>query len=151
MMGFLFKDMPAGSAEEIASIGVAETHSEGEFLFSSSEAADCLFILLEGRVRVSCGICGRVARILTDPGEVIGWASVVDQSAYRDSAECLGPVRVVRLPAARLVQILEKDPVSGMLFFQRLAKYIAARLTESYGGMVSLQSKGGARSYEYGG
>ena len=57
----------------------------------------------------------------SDPGDIIGWSSLVENDTYTASAECLVPVKVLRIEKQRLDEILREDPASGMIFFKNLA------------------------------
>jgi CRP-like cAMP-binding protein len=150
-LGLLFQGMTEEALREIEGIGAEESCAQGDFLFQASDPAEHLYILLDGRVRVAVGRDGRVAHIFSRSGEAIGWSSMAGNEAYLGSAECLGPVRVIKLQTGELNRIFDRHPASGMAFFRRLANYIGGRLMESYGGMLSLQQKPGHRPYEYGG
>jgi len=73
-----------------------------------------------------------LAHVASDPGDVIGWSSLVGNNTYTASAECLGPVKVSKIEKSQLDQILHEDPVSGMTFFKHLAALIGRRLVDSY-------------------
>ena len=81
----------------------------------------------------------------------IGWSGMAGSEVYGSSAECLSPVKVVRFDRDELDELLQRDTANGMAFFRRLSQYIAARLVESYGGMLSVQPKYGPHPHSYGG
>jgi CRP-like cAMP-binding protein len=137
---FLFKDLSERSQKEIAQIAAEESYSKGAFLFHADDSADSLFILQEGRVRLSVTRTGHLAHIISGTGEAIGWSSMVGNDSYTASAECLGPVKVTRLGQRDLNRILEQDPAGGITFFRRLAWMIGRRLAESYGAILSVQA-----------
>jgi CRP-like cAMP-binding protein len=150
LVGHLFQGMTEDARREIGRIGKEETHAEGDFLFNAGDPALNLAILVEGRVRVGEGIEGRVAHISSGSGDSIGWSSMAGNDVHWSSAECLSTVKVLRFNRDELDQLLQRDTANGMAFFRRLSQYIAARLAESYGGMLSLQQKHG-HPYSFGG
>ncbi|MGO9642636.1 MAG: Crp/Fnr family transcriptional regulator [Candidatus Acidiferrales bacterium] len=144
---FLFQDLSEASLEAIAGISTEQRHVAGTFLFRADDPATHLYILAEGRVRLSVIRGGALAHTVSEPGEAMGWSSMAGLDAYTASAECTAPTAVIRVPSERLMHILEDDPASGFKFFRRLARHIGSRLVESYGATLSMQGQKGTGSY----
>jgi CRP-like cAMP-binding protein len=128
----LFKGLNRQLVEEIGRCSVGESHPAGAVLFRHGEPADYLYILVEGRVRLSIGDLGHIALVVGSPGDAFGWSSLVERENYTASAECLVPTRVTKIGKQKLAAIFERDPVSGLQFYKRLATLIAQRLTDTY-------------------
>jgi CRP-like cAMP-binding protein len=128
----LFKGLNRQLVEEIGRCSVGEAHAAGAVLFRHGESADYLYILVEGRVRLSIGDLGHIALVVGSPGDAFGWSSLVERENYTASAECLVPTRVTKIGKQKLAAIFERDPVSGLQFYKRLATLIAQRLTDTY-------------------
>jgi CRP-like cAMP-binding protein len=144
---YLFQDLSEASLQAIAAIAAEERHPAGTFLFQADDPATDLYILAEGRVRLSVIRGGALAHTISEPGEAIGWSSMAGLDAYTASAECTAPTAVIRVPSERLIRILEDDPASGFKFFRRLASQIGGRLVESYAATLSLQNRKATGSY----
>jgi CRP-like cAMP-binding protein len=129
---YLFEGMREATRKKILETALEELHAPGDFLFHQGEPAHEFYILMEGRVRISVGLQGLLAHVASDPGDMIGWSSLVGNETYTASAECLGPVKASRIERSRVDNILHDDPVSGMTFFKRLAALIGRRLVDSY-------------------
>jgi CRP-like cAMP-binding protein len=138
---YLFQGMSEQARSEASRIAAEERHETGELLFDTGDPAEHLYILVEGRVRLSTGGAGHIAHIVSDPGDAIGWSSMAGNESYTASAECLGPVKVLKFQRDRLVKLLENDPVSGMSFYRRLAELIGRRLVASYGATLSVHGE----------
>ncbi len=128
----LFKGLNRQLVEEIGRCCMEESHPAGAFLFTHGESADYLYILAEGRVRLSIGEMGHIALVVGNPGDAFGWSSLVQRENYTASAECLVPTRVMKIGKQKLAAIFERDPASGLQFYKRLATLIAQRLTDTY-------------------
>ncbi len=128
----LFKDLSGQLVEEVGRCLIEESHPAGAFLFKYGEPADYLYILVEGRVRLSIGDLGHVALVVGNPGDAFGWSSLIDRDNYTASAECILATRVTKIGKRRLAAIFERDPASGLQFYRRLATLIAQRLTDTY-------------------
>lgn len=144
---YLFRDLSQRALEAISQIAVEESHLQEAFLFQSGDSAQYLYILQEGRVRLSVVRTGHLAHIISEPGEAIGWSSMAGNGQYTASAQCLVPVRVLRIEHGQLNAILENDPTSGLTFFRQLAILIGKRLAESYSATLSVQAAQDPRSY----
>jgi len=128
----LFKGLSRQLVEAVGRCLIEESHSAGTFLFKYGEPADFLYVLVEGRVRLSIGDMGHIALVVGNPGDAFGWSSLVERENYTASAECLVPTRVTKIGKERLAAIFESDPASGLQFYKRLATLIAQRLTDTY-------------------
>lgn len=144
---YLFEGLSQRALEAIGQIAAEESHPSEAFLFRAGDPAHSLYILLEGRVRLSVAGTGHLAHITGEPGEAVGWSSMAGSGQYTASAQCLVPVRVLRIEQGQLNAILESDPASGLTFFRRLAILIGKRLAESYCAMLSLHALQDPRSY----
>lgn len=128
----LFRGLRHELVEEVGRCLIEESHPAGAFIFKYGEPADHLYILVEGRVRLSIGDLGHIALVVGNPGDAFGWSSLVERENYTASAECIAPTRVTKIGNRRLAAIFERDPASGLQFYKRLATLIAQRLTDTY-------------------
>ncbi len=137
----LFEGMDGAVVAEIEEATVRESFEPGSFIFHSGDPAEHLYILVEGRVRLSVGGEGHVALVVKDPGDAFGWSSLVGRPAYSASAECVTPTAVGRLPGSALAKILDRECATGLLFYKRLAKLMGQRLTLAYARLPSAHSE----------
>jgi CRP-like cAMP-binding protein len=144
---YLFEGMHDETRKKILESAIEESHAQGEFLFHQDDPARNFYILSEGRVRISVEPQGLLAHVASDPGDVIGWSSIVGNTTYTAFAECLGPVKVSKIEKSQLDRILNEDPVSGMTFFKHLAALIRLRLLESYKAALTTHGERESRSY----
>jgi CRP-like cAMP-binding protein len=128
----LFHDMSPGFVDEIAANLIVESHAAGTILFRRGDPADYLFILEEGRVRLSVGEEGRVTHSVRNSGDAFGWSSLVEREQYSASAECLIPTKTLKIRTKKLSDMFSRDPASGLIFYKRLARLIGQRLEECY-------------------
>ena len=143
----VFQDLEDATLRAIEAISTTEHCTAGTYLFQAGHDAASLYILIEGRVRLSVSRGGHIAHMVTEPGEALGWSSVAGFERYSASAECIAPTTAMRIPAEDLTRILEAEPASGLEFFRRLVIQLGHRLFESYGETLSMHGKGGPGSY----
>jgi CRP/FNR family cyclic AMP-dependent transcriptional regulator len=143
----LFKDLPQAILGEIAAIGEEIARPKGEFLFRAGEPADFLYVLQEGRARVTIGEKGHIHFLACDPGDIFGWPSLVDRPVYTASVECLENCKFLRIPKEKLGQILAGDTASQAFFYKRLCGIIGQRLISAYDAVLSAYREQGPPSY----
>lgn len=144
---YLFQGMSEETRKKVLAAATEESYAPTDFLFHQGEAAAHFFILMEGRVRISIGPQELLAHMASDPGDVIGWSGLMESNNYTASAECLSPVKVLKIANAHLERILQTDPASGMLFFKQLATLVGRRLVKCYKATLSLHGERDPRSY----
>ena len=116
----------------LTAMSVKEEHEQGAILFRKGEPANCAYLLLIGRVHLKMGETGHVVHIVSRPGETFGWSSLVNRDVFSSTAECVEQTNLRKLHRKDLRKLLDKDPVNGLIFFQRLAGMLGDRLLESY-------------------
>jgi len=116
----------------LTAMSVKETHEQGDILFRKADPADHAYLLLMGCVHLKMGETGHVVHIVSRPGETFGWSSLVGRDVFSTTAECIMQTNLRKLHRDDLQKLLQKDPVNGLIFFQRLAGMLGERLLESY-------------------
>ena len=101
----------------------------GAFIYRPGEAADPLYIVEEGLVKIS--VCSATGRDLTlglyGPGEVFGEEAVLEDGHRMAFAAALQPSLLIVVPRARLHQRIEQDREVASL----LTRLLAARVKDS--------------------
>ena len=138
---YLFQGMSEETRRKILDAATEESHAPGTFIFRQGEPAGDFYILSEGRVRLSVGHKELLAYVASDPGDTLGWSSLVENETYTASAECLVPVKVLKIENHRLDQILSDDCASGLVFYKHLAALIGRRLVKSHKAALSLHGE----------
>jgi len=134
----IFEGIAEVTRQRILECASQESYPAGEFLFRQGDPVLHFFILTEGRVRLSLGREERLAYVDSHPGDLIGWSTLVENESYMGSAQCLLPVKALRIDKLQMEEILRQDPVSGMVFFKNLAALIGRRLVKSYHAVLSV-------------
>ena len=125
---YLFHGLSEETRRRILELGCEKTYAPGEFIFRENEAAANFYILNQGRIRLGAGRRLLLAHVASSVGDVIGWSSLVGNSTYTASAECMVGTRVTRIAKQQLDEILAGDPRSGMNFFKDLPPWSASGL-----------------------
>src|SRR5215472_139944 len=91
----LFCDLPSAAVEHLSSITSASTYPKGATLFVEGQTSRGVFILCNGRVKLSTSSADGKTLILriADAGEVLGLAAVVSGKEYQVTADVLEPTQ----------------------------------------------------------
>jgi CRP-like cAMP-binding protein len=128
----LFLDLPAEAAAQFAALAGRRSLGDGELLYARGDAAEALYGLIRGRVRLSnVAADGReVLMTFFEPGDWIGELSLFDSQPRTHDAAAVGPAEVFVLPKEKLLALLERQPQWYRHFAARLARQL--RLALSY-------------------
>lgn len=112
-----------GTLEDLASIGSLRRHDTDETLMRQGGPSDCLYVLVEGRARVTV-VDTEGHELLLDllgPGDTAGELSVIDGAPRSATVSALEPGRSLRIPAPQFVGFLERRPRVAVALLQVLA------------------------------
>ena len=143
----LFKGVDFEVMNEIAGICSEESHSKDAVLFEKDEQAKCLYILLEGTVNLVIKNGGSITYNLSEPGDVFGWSSMLENGKYTASGICATDLKVVKIEKDKLNRIFQNRPEVGFKVLQRLAGVISRRLSNAYRDLLSSRSTDTTPSY----
>jgi CRP/FNR family transcriptional regulator, cyclic AMP receptor protein len=104
----LFSGLPPDNLALIATIAGEEAHPLGTRLFAHGDPGDKLFLILEGKVRISRDIpgMGEEALAVLGPGDVFGEMSLLDDSARSADAVVHERCRLLTLGRERFEELL---------------------------------------------
>jgi CRP-like cAMP-binding protein len=131
----LFKERGLSAAEMklLATFSSEERFREGSTIFREGEKGDKLYIVLDGRVRISKFIPGVGEEALTvlDRGDFFGEMALIDDmSRSADAKAHDGDATVLAIDRATLNEILSMDPNASLQFLNLLCRMISRRLRE---------------------
>ena len=112
----LFAGLTEEALGRIAAISHEESHATGTRIFQYGDAGDKLFILLEGKVRISREISGmgEEALAVLGPGEVFGEMALFDESPRSADARAHERCRLL---------VIEKEAFDDLLFVEKDLAY----------------------------
>ena len=143
----LFEGVDFEVMNEIAGICSEESYSKDTVLFEKDEQAKCLYILFEGTVYLVIKNGGSITYNLSEPGDVFGWSSMLENGKYTASGICATDLKVVKIERDKLNRIFQNRPEVGFKVLQRLAGVISRRLSNAYGDLLSARSTDTTPSY----
>src|SRR5512141_39906 len=117
----LLKDVGPRHLLGLAEVAREIQISKGESLYSEEDPADALYMVVEGRVRLSAG--GKTTSEV-GPGEAFGTWSLVDDSERGHRAECIEAGLVLALHRDEFYDVAAGD----LTLLQEIVRVLAKRL-----------------------
>ncbi len=120
--------------EQVLELGTKLIVASGTSLFRLGDAADRLFLIERGRIRLTLPmqVRGREEDIFVEersPGQTVGWSALIPP--YRFTLTATAPLfeaKVIALPQAALRQYFATNPAAGHKIALNLAVVIGHRL-----------------------
>jgi CRP-like cAMP-binding protein len=117
----------------LATFSEEERFSGGAALFREGDAGDKLYIVMDGRVRISKFIpgIGEEALAILGRGEFFGEMALIDdQPRSADAWAHEGDATVLAIDRSVLQEVLSMDPAASLQFLNLLCRLISRRLRE---------------------
>ena len=143
----LFEGIAPDIMEEIVNICSEENYAKDSVLFKKGEEADCLYILVEGNIRLVIENGGSLSYTLSGPGQVFGWSSMVESGLYTSSSVCATAIKALKIEREKLDKVFGLHPDVGLKVLKRLAGVISQRLSNAYRDLLSASRQDATPSY----
>jgi CRP/FNR family cyclic AMP-dependent transcriptional regulator len=106
----LFCNLPHNLLAGLDSISSSATYPEGAVLFVEGQEARGVFVICNGRVKLTANSADGKLLILriADPGEVVGLPSTISGRPYELTAEALEPIQANFIPRHEFLQFLRE-------------------------------------------
>jgi CRP-like cAMP-binding protein len=129
----LFSGLKQPALELIARIASEETHARGSKIFRHGDPGEKLYLILEGKVRISREIpgMGEEALAVLGPGQVFGEMALLDESPR--SADAIGheKCRVLAVPRDGFDDLLFLNKELAYEVLWSIVKMLLGRLRET--------------------
>jgi CRP-like cAMP-binding protein len=112
----LFSGLKPAAIELIAKVATEETHALGTKIFQHGDAGDKLYLILEGKIRISRNVpgMGEEALAVLGAGQVFGEMALLDDSPRSADARVHERCRLLAIP---------KDGFDDLLFLHKDLAY----------------------------
>ncbi len=129
----ILRGVATSTLDAIAAAAVPKTIEEGETLYSVGDPVRSVYVVATGRLRFILGGDGRPAAqgSIIRSGDILGWAALLgDQPRRIATVMALEECRLLEIEGEALLGILDREPRSGYLVMQRLARMITQSFLE---------------------
>jgi CRP-like cAMP-binding protein len=129
----LLQGLSADQAQAVLTMGKRLLVSSGAELFHLGDAAEALFVVQRGRVRLTLPmhVRGRDEEILVEervPGQTVGWSALIPPYRFTLTATAPLETEVIALSREALRAHFAADPAVGQAISLNLAAVIGERL-----------------------
>lgn len=109
---------------ELSKISIHKTYKKGEFIYQAGDSEDFLFIVHQGKIKISrITEAGKEQIIrIVGPGEFIGELNLFTKKKLNDYAEALETSSICMLEARIVKAYIEKHPTVGFKIMEELSK-----------------------------
>lgn len=120
----LFGDLTEEQHEELADMMLSTTLRRGESLFREGDRGDRLYIVKEGKVKLShMSDDGRENLIaVLGPGEIIGELSLFDLGRRSSTVTAVAPTKLVSLDHEDMMRFIDENPALAKSMLRELAQ-----------------------------
>jgi CRP-like cAMP-binding protein/Tfp pilus assembly protein PilF len=135
--------------EALATFSKEKRFQGGSYIFQEGDPGDEMYIIVEGKARISKFIPGggEEALAILERGDFFGEMSLIDgQPRSADAKAHGGPLTVLALDQPTVHEVLAMDPQASLDFLRLLCRLVAKRLREIDEKVVSWRIMAGERS-----
>lgn len=140
----MFSGLTRRSIERLAAIATEESYALGTILFRAGDPGDKLYMILDGRIRISREVpgLGEEALAVLGPGDYFGEMGMVDDAPRSADARVHERVKLLSIQkdAMQHLLFLHKDVAYEILW--NVVRTLSARLRETNEKMTFLAASG---------
>lgn len=129
----LFANLNGEQLEKVAALATPREVPAGEFIFREDDAGTEMYVILEGRVRISKEIpgIGEEALAILEPGSYFGEMALIDETPRSADARAHSPVKmwVITKDALEELMFVDKDLAYELLW--TFVRTLSSRLRET--------------------
>ncbi len=129
----LLQGLPPGEAERVLSLGKRVLLTTGAELFHLGDAADCLYLVSRGRLRLTLPMQVRSQEedVMVEErsaGQTVGWSALIPPYRFTLTATAPLETEVIALPREALNRYLSEHADTGYAVSMNLSSVIGQRL-----------------------
>src|SRR5215467_2918092 len=129
----LLKGLPPAEAERVIALGQRTLLTAGAELFHLGDPADCIYLVVRGRLRLTLPmqVRGKEEDVLVEErssGQTVGWSALIPPYRFTLTATAPLETEVMALPRAALNGYFEAHPDTGYAVSLNLSSVIGQRL-----------------------
>ncbi len=142
----LFHGLGESDLSELLQISQLEMFDAGEFIFREGEIGDQLFVVVDGKVRISLDIAADSEETLAviGPGNSFGEMTLIGEEALPRSASAIAHVDCVVLALHKndILVLLEADHDIAYVVFRNLLTELSAHVRAANDKLIFMSSAG---------
>lgn len=136
----IFSDLPEATLERVAALAKLEIFAMGEIVAEAGEPAERMYILQSGALQLMAEPRGRFSYVpepvgymeIREPGELIGWSSLVPPYLYTLTGLATKETTLVSIDGRALKALMDADHDLGYEIMKGVARVMRSRLDRKY-------------------
>jgi CRP-like cAMP-binding protein len=129
----LLEDLSEAEVEEVRGLGEHRALGPGEVLFDLGDEARGIFLLENGRVKLTLPLSvgdRKIDAMVGEriPGHLVGWSGLIPPHRFTVKATCVEDTRILAVPRKGLQDLFDGDPALGYKIFSNAARIVGQRL-----------------------
>lgn len=129
----LLKGLDQAEAERVLALGKRMVLTSGAELFHLGDAADCIYLVSRGRIRLTLPmqVRSREEDVLVEErssGQTVGWSALIPPYRFTLTASAQLETEVIALPREALAAYFAAHPATGHAVTVNLSTVIGQRL-----------------------
>ena len=140
----LFEGLNPRSLEQIAKVATEEEHRVGGKVFEHGDAGDKLYLILEGKIRISREVpgLGEEALAVLGPGQIFGEMALLDESTRSADAKVHERCRLLAIPRDGFEDLLFMDKDLAYEVLWSTVRMLVGRLRQTNDKLTFLSASG---------
>jgi CRP-like cAMP-binding protein len=140
----LFNGLTAQGLERVAAVGNEKRQARGVYIFKEGEPGNTLYVILEGKIRISRTVpgMGEEALAILGPGEAFGEMALIDQFPRSADAIVHESCRLLEISREALEDLLLMQKELAYEILWNFVKILSSRLRETNDKMTFLSLAG---------
>ncbi|AGC43567.1 cyclic nucleotide-binding domain-containing protein [Myxococcus stipitatus DSM 14675] len=129
----LFEGLTQGQLAKVAQLGHTRDYPAGAFLFREGEAGQEMFVIAQGKVRISKSVpgIGEEALAILEPGQYFGEMAVIEDSPRSADAIAHVSCSVWAIERSKLDQLMFTDKDLAYVLLWTFVRTLSERLRET--------------------
>jgi CRP/FNR family transcriptional regulator len=125
--GSFFHKLPPAALQDLNSMQFPSSYAANVVIFSEKDPVECLYVVLEGEVKVSINSSEgrRLSLSIARKGDILGLASLLSGSPYDVTAETLYPVKVAHIARRDFLNFLSRHPEAYQTVIEELSRSVS--------------------------
>jgi CRP/FNR family transcriptional regulator len=122
--GEMLDRLPPAVAQELQSLAHAVSYPQGVVIFSEMDAAESVFVVLSGDIKLSMNSRDgrRLILHIAGKGEIVGLASALSGAPYETTAETLYPSRLGIISRSEFLAVLLRHPEAYQTLIEEMSR-----------------------------
>lgn len=127
---YLFKDFDPSELKMVGDIGIENSITAGQELFTANQEATSFFVIQMGSIKIYSNLKSGDAAGITQmgTGAHFGELAFFDKGKRSATAQAVENCRLVEIPYDRLQSLLDGNPKMAVKFYKSCARFMASRL-----------------------